>query len=161
MRGFKICKNDGTKQWLKHGYSVQYAIPKREYEYGKIQFLKTSRCIVPNASMKHWSPHDNWIYLLSKGQTHRRRADNTQGLIPCGYRFFYPIHNDSLPRPTGKEKNRCRAGCFRALNIHIPAAVLKNQDRRSFWPISYRISAAARRRMPPCSFAPVFGNQTA
>lgn len=24
--------------------------------------------------------------------------------------FPYPIHNDSLPRPTGKEKNRCRAG---------------------------------------------------
>ena len=46
--------------------------------------------------------------------------------------FFYPIHNDSLPRPTGKEKNRCRAGCFRALNIHIPAAVLRNQGRRIF-----------------------------
>ena len=37
MRGFKNCKNDGTKQRSKHGYSVQYAIPKREYEYGKIE----------------------------------------------------------------------------------------------------------------------------
>ena len=48
--------------------------------------------------------------------------------------FFISIYDDSLPRPTGKEKNRCRAGCFRALNIHIPAAVLRNQNRRNSLP---------------------------
>ena len=33
-------------------------------------------------------------------------------------------------RLTGKEKNRCRAGYFRALTLQIPAAVLRNQGRR-------------------------------
>ena len=38
-----------------------------------------------------------------------------------------------LPRPTGKEKNRCRAGCFRALILYFyPAAVLKNNSRPPF-----------------------------
>ena len=51
--------------------------------------------------------------------------------------FFISIYDDSLPRPTGKEKNRCRAGCFRALNIHIPAAVLKHNSRPPFSMPSY------------------------
>ena len=32
---------------------------------------------------------NNWIPQLSKSQTHRRRADNTQGNFTCGYRLFY------------------------------------------------------------------------
>jgi len=44
--------------------------------------------------------------------------------------FFISISDNSLPRPTGKEKNRCRAGYFRALTLQIPAAVLRNQGRR-------------------------------
>ena len=67
-------------------------------------------------------------------------------LSPVVIGFFYPIHNDSLPRPTGKEKNRCRAGCFRALNIHIPAAVLRNQGRRIF--CSYFDILGLRSRRP-------------
>ena len=51
--------------------------------------------------------------------------------------FFISIYDDNLPRPTGKEKNRCRAGCFRALNIHIPAAVLKHNSRPPFSMPSY------------------------
>ena len=35
------------------GFYALLAAVKREYEYEKIQFLKTSRCTVPNASMKH------------------------------------------------------------------------------------------------------------
>lgn len=44
-------------------------------------------------------------------QTHRRRADNTQGKFTCDYRFFFiSIYDESLPRPMGKEKNRSWAG---------------------------------------------------
>ena len=47
----------------------------------------------------------------AKSQTHRRRADNTQGKFTCDYRFFFiSIYDESLPRPMGKEKNRSWAG---------------------------------------------------
>lgn len=48
---------------------------------------------------------------LSKSQTHRRRADNTQDILLwlSALLILVPIDNN-LPRPTGKEKNRCRAG---------------------------------------------------
>lgn len=36
----------------------------------------------------------------------RRTDDNTQGKFTCDYRFFFiSIYDESLPRPTGKEKN--------------------------------------------------------
>lgn len=46
-------------------------------------------------------------------------------------------------------------------NFSIPCGDFEKSRPPFFWPILYRISAAARRRMPPCSFAPVFGNLTA
>ena len=46
---------------------------------------------------------------------------------------FFLSNTQRQPAPAdGERKNRCRAGCFRALNIHIPAAVLRNQGRRLF-----------------------------
>ena len=70
--------------------------------------------------------------------------------------FFISIYDDNLLRPTGKEKNRCRAGCFRALNIHIPAAVLKHYSRPPFsLPSNWRRPDAdgigGLRREPPWS----------
>ena len=42
---------------------------------------------------------------IIKSQTHRRRADNTQGKFTCGYRFFFiSIYDENLPRLRGKKK---------------------------------------------------------
>ena len=60
---------------------------------------------------------------------HRRRADNTQGLIPLRLSAF--LFNTQQPAPAdGEKKNRCQAGWFSALTSQIPAAALRNQGRR-------------------------------
>ena len=80
---------------------------------------------------------NNWILQLSKSRTHRRRADNTQdnSLVVIGF-LYLNIWRQPAP-PDRERKKRCRAGCFRALNIHIPAAVLKYNSRPPFSMPSY------------------------
>ena len=133
---------------MKNGYFVLFAIAKLEYDYGKIRFLKTSHYTARNASMKHWSQYINWIYQLSKSQTHRRRADNTQGLIPCCYRLLF-IQYLTTACPARRGKKKTVAGQFDFVrSFHI--------FQRRFWEIKAAVSLCPAQDRRPTEGAAIF-----
>ena len=72
---------------------------------------------------------DSCIFNFSLFKGNIRQVGKQQVTHCCNTKILKP----DLPGG-GKEKNRCWAGWFRALNIHIPAAALISQNRRNSLP---------------------------
>ena len=64
------------KNSLLNGSCVLCARAKHDLKSERTRYLTISHSFVPNAKVKCLSVSNNFIYLLSKSQTHRRRADN-------------------------------------------------------------------------------------
>lgn len=66
------------KNSLLNSSCVLCARAKHDLKSERTRYLTISHSFVPNAKVKCLSVSNNFIYLLSKSQTHRRRADNMQ-----------------------------------------------------------------------------------
>ena len=64
------------KNSLLNSSCVLCARAKHDLKSERTRYLTISHSFVPNAKVKCLSVSNNFIYLLSKSQTHRRRADN-------------------------------------------------------------------------------------
>lgn len=64
------------KNSLLNGFCVLCARAKHDSKSDRTRYLTISHSFVPNAKVKCLSVSNNFIYLLSKSQTRRRRADN-------------------------------------------------------------------------------------
>ena len=137
------------------GYAVQTVEIKPEQWSEKILSLKIFHCIARNVRGKRLSTQSNLIYLLSKSQTHRRRADSTQGLNPCGYRLFFIF---PIICPAAEKKKPLSGRLISCAYSAYPSGGFEKSRppilfaQRLMTTLHITIWYGGKRRMPPCQF---------